>query len=197
MSSFFDIVISFVAALIAAAFAHFGAADVPESRTAHPSATEAATSRPPMAPETSAAPEATPISAPQRPARTSREPALKTAMREAQAKANEAQTIAHDAQARAHDAKARAIEAMIDASEHIRSDIHLPSASHLSSHLDNNAISGLSQSQQEALNTAMASHLDVTASLELTTDAAECTDPETFRAPSLTAAVESGNVLSL
>ncbi|MDC7677657.1 hypothetical protein [Asticcacaulis machinosus] len=196
MSSFFDIVISFVAALIAAAFAHFGASEMPTSRATPSSVPEAsapqdapARSAPSAAP---AQPAMTPVSAPQPPEPPRFDNSAEMAAIEAE---HMAAAAAHEAQMRAHEAEMRAFDAMLQATRKAVSEADI--RSHLSFQSDGKTISGLTQSEQAALNAAVASHIEVMVSASIADGPEICTAPEVFRAPALTAQVNPGISLSL
>jgi hypothetical protein len=123
MSSIFDIVISFIAALIAAAFAHFGASEIPVGRGV-PASTppEASSYAPPVT-------EVAPVSAPQPPsAPLAPQPISDIHSEPADAEADhmaaiaeraeyEAEMSAHEADMKLHEAQMKAFEAQIEAAE--------------------------------------------------------------------------------
>lgn len=150
MSSIFDIVISFVAALIAAAFAHFGASEIPAGRnlpaTTPPEAssyappTLAAPVSSPQAPEAPAAPQ--PISDIH--ADKADAEAQRVAMIAEQAE-YEAEMSAHEAEMKAHEAQLKAFEAQIEARiEAAHRKAETRSVSNLSFQIDGKVVSGIS-----------------------------------------------------
>lgn len=181
MSSFFDIVIAFVAALIAAAFAHFGASDIPESRANPSSAPEAAAQAPTVATPvaTEAKPVMTPVSAPQPPAPPEPDLATQTAVDAAAIEAEHMAAIAaHEAEMRAHEAQMRAYEAIIKATENAAA--HARIISHLS---DAEPVSDIT--------------LELMARQLAHSHTTECTEPETATQPALTAQADTAISMSL
>jgi hypothetical protein len=145
MSSIFDIVISFVAALIAAAFAHFGASEIPVGRNlpaaaTPPEATSYVEPAPVTAPEPPAAPvEPQPISD----IHVDQDDAEHAAAIAEQAE-YEAEMIAHEAEMKAHEAQLKAFEDQIEASiEAVHRKAEARHLSNLSFRIDGKTVSGI------------------------------------------------------